>query len=187
MTGQVARGRDFTRRALADWGWLDEQDPHGQNAADDLLLMVSELLANACLHAGGPHELVLHASERLLRVEVLDGEPAVPVLTSPHDPGRPGGHGLHIIEKLSDSWGSTPGEHGKSVWLEFAAERFAAEVREPQDEDFDEDFDEDDFEDPAFEAEVLGSYTAYGIAPGGATDSDPVPGLHRHAEESPAP
>ncbi|MDQ0313093.1 anti-sigma regulatory factor (Ser/Thr protein kinase) [Kitasatospora herbaricolor] len=126
LKGQVARGRDFTRQALADWNWPAGQDPHGQSTADDVLLVVSELLANACLHAGGPHELVLTASADGLRVEVLDGDSTVPVLRSPYEPGRPGGHGLHIVQKLADRWGVTPVQGGKSVWLEFAAGRLSA-------------------------------------------------------------
>ncbi len=175
VRGQVARGRDFTRQALVDWGWLDESDPYGQSTADDVLLVVSELLANACLHAGGPHELVLHASDRLLRIEVLDGHPGLPVLKSPHDPGRPGGHGLHIVQKLSDRWGTTPGGDGKSVWLEFAAERLSAEAWTPQDD----------------EDEDLELYAAYGHALGAEERDDhggaenAVPPMRR-TEESPA-
>ncbi len=146
VRGQVARGRDFTRQALVDWGWLDEQDPYGQSTADDVLLAVSELLANACLHAGGPRELVLQASSGLLRVEVLDDDPTPPVPRAPHDPGRPGGHGLFIIQKLSDRWGTTPGDGGKSVWLEFAGERLSADdrtVAEEFEDEFEDEFAED--------------------------------------------
>ncbi|MFC9324340.1 ATP-binding protein [Kitasatospora sp. NPDC057015] len=131
LKGQVARGRDFTRQALTDWEWAAGLDPYGQSTADDVLLAVSELLANACLHAGGPQELVLAASADGLRVEVLDGDPAVPVPRAPYQPGSPGGHGLHIIERVADRWGVTPLPGGKSVWLEFAAGRLAGAVVSP--------------------------------------------------------
>ncbi|EFL16163.1 LOW QUALITY PROTEIN: regulatory protein, partial [Streptomyces sp. C] len=68
--GVVARCRDFTRRALTDWLW-----PEGSEAEEDLLLLVSEVVTNACLHAGGPRELVLRHGLGLLRVEVSDDSP----------------------------------------------------------------------------------------------------------------
>ncbi|MDH6137809.1 hypothetical protein P3T37_007244 [Kitasatospora sp. MAA4] len=119
--GQVARGRDFTRQALADWHWLPERGRGEPGAAEDALLLVSELLANACLHAGGPHGLLLDASAERLRIEVTDGSGTLPSPRLPHEPGRPGGHGLHVVQRLSDRWGATPTAEGKTVWLEIAA------------------------------------------------------------------
>ncbi|MFJ9775720.1 ATP-binding protein [Kitasatospora sp. NPDC101157] len=109
VPGQVTRGREFARRALDDWHARD---------GDDILLVVSELLANAVLHAGGAHELLLHATPTRLRIEVRDGSPDSPRARAPHRPGLPGGHGLHIVEKLADRWGTEAHSDGKSVWLE---------------------------------------------------------------------
>ncbi|WP_051965697.1 ATP-binding protein [Kitasatospora mediocidica] len=125
VRGQVARGRDFTRQALLDWYGIQSGDSHDQSTADDVLLLVSELLANAVMHAGGPQELLLHATPDLLRVEVPDMDPAVPERRTPHRPGVPGGHGLHIVERLSDHWGVTSWEGGKTVWLEIDSARLA--------------------------------------------------------------
>ncbi|WP_368862551.1 ATP-binding protein, partial [Streptomyces clavuligerus] len=69
--GVVARCRDFTARALADWGWAQG----GRESTDDVLLIVSELVTNACLHAGGPTELALRHRPGLLRIEVADADP----------------------------------------------------------------------------------------------------------------
>ncbi|MFJ7280336.1 ATP-binding protein [Kitasatospora sp. NPDC098663] len=109
VPGQVPRGREFTRRALDDWHAHD---------CDDVLLLVSELLANAVLHAGGARELVLHAAPARLRIEVTDASPNLPRPREPRAAGLPGGHGLHIVAKLADRWGADPREEGKSVWLE---------------------------------------------------------------------
>ncbi|WP_234323676.1 ATP-binding protein [Streptomyces sp. NRRL F-2580] len=85
---------------------------------EDVLLLVSEAVANACLHAGGPSELVLsHGAEGLL-IEVSDRSPDRPVLRPRGDPALPGGHGLMVLERLSRSWGWRPGATGKTVWLE---------------------------------------------------------------------
>ncbi|MEV4614960.1 ATP-binding protein [Kitasatospora sp. NPDC049258] len=114
MAGQVGHGRRFARRALEDWGWA-VSDPQ----ADDILLVVSELIANACLHGGGPRELVLTVRSERLRVEVLDREPTLPRTRPSQLTGAPGGHGLHIVQRLSQHWGSVAHHDGKTVWAEF--------------------------------------------------------------------
>ncbi|AUG81687.1 hypothetical protein CFP65_7083 [Kitasatospora sp. MMS16-BH015] len=113
--GAVRRCRDFSRGVLADWGWRPGQ------AEEDVLLMVSELVTNACLYApGGPRELRLDWDGRRLRVEVADDAATPPRLRGEPDPARPGGHGLRVVEQLADRWGSQPTGDGKGklVWLE---------------------------------------------------------------------
>ncbi|WP_371483709.1 ATP-binding protein [Kitasatospora sp. NBC_00315] len=119
VPGPVGRGRHFARQALDDWG-LAAAD----TLTDDVLLIVSELLANACLHGGGPHELVLTTSGEGLRIEVPDSEAALPSPRPPHLTTAPGGHGLHIVQRLSDRWGTSAYQGGKTVWAEFDANRF---------------------------------------------------------------
>src|SRR5438445_13562899 len=77
--GAVARARDFAREALHDWGWLPAATADQRAAAEDVLLVVSELVTNACLHAEGPEELRLRCAAKVLRLEVSDlgtGSPA---------------------------------------------------------------------------------------------------------------
>ncbi|WP_345704187.1 ATP-binding protein [Kitasatospora paranensis] len=118
VPGPVGHGRRFARQALEDWGWSDSE-----TRTDDILLIVSELLANACLHGGGPRELVLTASPAHLRVEVLDCEMLLPSPRPPHLVDAPGGHGLHIVQRLSQRWGAVAHGDGKAVWAEFDAAR----------------------------------------------------------------
>ncbi|MFE9635761.1 ATP-binding protein [Streptomyces sp. NPDC006463] len=119
VRGPVAKGRDFTRQALRDWGW------DGTETAEDSLLLVSELLTNASLHADGCHELVLTAGD-CLRIEVCDGTTTLPHRRPAPQRGIPGGHGLHIVERLSDRWGAHALEHGKAVWAEIEASRLVS-------------------------------------------------------------
>lgn len=129
--GAVGVGRDFTRRALDDWHWIPEAaDPRRQTLAADILLIVSELLANASMHAGGALELVLHAAlpGGALRIEVADADPTMPSPSSPHQPGVPGGHGLHIVEQLADRWGAVAYGSGKKVWAEIDTSRLEADL-----------------------------------------------------------
>ncbi|MFI1279812.1 ATP-binding protein [Streptomyces sp. NPDC020858] len=126
IRGAVGKGREFTRQTLRDWGW----DRH--ESAEDALLVVSELVTNAALHGGGCHELVLTAGEAL-RIDVVDGETVPPrARAAASRPGVPGGHGLHIVQRLCDRWGSYPHGSGKVVWAEIEASRLATGRRGPQ-------------------------------------------------------
>ena len=129
--GAVGLGREFTRQALGDWHWIPEPaDPRRQTLAADILLIVSELLANAGMHAGGAVELVLYAARPggALRLEVVDADPTLPSPSSPRQPGLPGGHGLHIVEQLSDRWGTVARGGGKAVWAEVDTSRLEADL-----------------------------------------------------------
>ncbi|MBT2448653.1 ATP-binding protein [Streptomyces sp. ISL-43] len=123
-TDAVSQCRDFTRRALTEWQWLPGAGSGSGGAyetADDALLLVSEVVANACMHAGGPSSLLLRCTGDRLRIEVTDASPVAPTVRHPSDPARPGGHGLLIVERLAREWGSEPVDGGKCVWVELDA------------------------------------------------------------------
>ncbi|MCX5381550.1 ATP-binding protein [Streptomyces sp. NBC_00091] len=127
MTDPVWRSRDFTRRALTAWHWLPAEGQAAREAAEDVMLLVSEVVANACLHGGGPGALVLDWTEERLRIEVTDANPAPPAPPADgKDPGRPGGHGLVIVDRLARAWGSRLGARGKCVWLEVPSPALSA-------------------------------------------------------------
>ena len=103
--------RTLTRRLLADR--LDAR------RANDLLILVTELVTNAVRHAGlepGDRiELHLTARAGVIRAEVRDPGPGfVPV---EREPGEGGGFGLMLLRTLPDRWGiSAAGP--TSVWFE---------------------------------------------------------------------
>ncbi|MFB6614623.1 ATP-binding protein [Streptomyces sp. NPDC056367] len=129
----VTRCLDFTRRALTDWEWLPagagaaapgtEADADTGEHAEDVLLLVSELVANARLYGGGPSSLVLLHTADGLRIEVTDRSSALPVRRHHTHPARPGGHGLLIVDRLARRWGAELLDGGKRVWLEVSAPR----------------------------------------------------------------
>jgi hypothetical protein len=122
-SGVVPLARDFTRQAMHTWGWLPSSTADRRASAEDILLVVSELVTNACLHGGGPQELRLRRSPKLLRVEVTDGGTGDPAPRTPHRAGRPGGHGMFIVQRLCLDWGvvrAPDGARGKTVWAELA-------------------------------------------------------------------
>ncbi|MFJ7769207.1 ATP-binding protein [Streptomyces sp. NPDC097107] len=123
QSGVVPLARDFTRQALYAWGWLPSATADQRAAAEDVLLVVSELVTNACLHAEGPDELLITCEKKVIRLEVSDRGTGQPAPRTPHQAGRPGGHGMFIVQRLCLDWGvvRTPGVAGKRVWAELAA------------------------------------------------------------------
>ncbi|MER6997922.1 ATP-binding protein [Streptomyces sp. NPDC000410] len=112
-------GQDFDMDLDEDFDWDDER----RAVAEDVLMVVSELVTNACLHAGGPTQLVLHCTAERLRIEVTDASPVPPRPRPRADPALPGGHGLVVLGRLARAWGSVPSGSGKAVWAEIAAPR----------------------------------------------------------------
>ncbi|MFC8277913.1 ATP-binding protein [Streptomyces sp. NPDC057271] len=109
----VPLARDFTRRALADWGLHD--------GADDVLLCVSELATNALLHGVPPgrgYRLHLHLGRPgPLRIEVHDSGDGTPAVREPSC--GESGRGLFLVSALADRWGVGERHPGKIVWCEF--------------------------------------------------------------------
>ncbi|MGX1301280.1 hypothetical protein RKD35_002768 [Streptomyces albogriseolus] len=120
QSGVVPLARDFTRQALYDWGWLPAATADRRAAAEDVLLVVSELVTNACLHAEGPDLLTITCDRKVIRLEVTDRGTGQPSPRTPHRAGRPGGHGMFIVQRLCLDWGvqRTPDVAGKTVWAE---------------------------------------------------------------------
>ncbi len=119
----VPLARDFTRQALYAWGWLPSATADQRAAAEDVLLVVSELVTNACLHAEGPEELSITCEKKVIRLEGLRPRHRSAGTAYPHRAGRPGGHGMFIVQRLCLDWGvvRTPGVPGKRVWAELGA------------------------------------------------------------------
>ncbi|MFF2367668.1 ATP-binding protein [Streptomyces sp. NPDC058122] len=122
-SGVVPLARDFARQALYAWGWLPAAGADRRAAAEDVLLVVSELVTNACLHAEGPDGLRISLDNKVLRIEVSDRGSGQPAPRTPHRAGRPGGHGMFIVQRLCLDWGvlRTSGVTGKTVWAELGA------------------------------------------------------------------
>lgn len=115
-----AEARDFVRRTLTGWE-LEQCGP-------DALIVVTELLANAVLHAA-PHSAAhpsadpgiwLRLSVRRpahLVCAVTDPSDHPPVYPHTSDPFDEHGRGLRIIDSLSEHWGWTRRHPmGKTVW-----------------------------------------------------------------------
>ncbi|SHL09125.1 ATP-binding protein [Actinacidiphila paucisporea] len=104
--------RRSARAVLAGWQVPEE-------TADDVVLVISELVTNALNHA--LPAVCLHV-ERLscgtVRVEVADGGPCGSPLQ--RDPGD-GGRGLALVQALAQAHGRHVGPGGTLAWAELAA------------------------------------------------------------------
>ncbi|WP_406859208.1 ATP-binding protein [Streptomyces sp. HUAS MG47] len=118
--GQVSVGecRDRTAEVLEEWFGRDGSARRA--AVDDVLLLVSEVVTNAHTHGGTPYELLLQRSGDRLWVQVSDTSPVPPRPHGRHRAGHPSGHGLYLVERLADAWGSVPRGDGKVVWFELS-------------------------------------------------------------------
>jgi two-component sensor histidine kinase len=88
--------------------------------ADNLRLVMSEVVTNALLH-GAPGEridLAVTPKEQFLCVQVSDDGPGLaprPRATAPEDQG---GFGLFFVEQLTRRWGVTRENRRTRVWFE---------------------------------------------------------------------
>ncbi|MBW5425865.1 SpoIIE family protein phosphatase [Streptomyces sp. BG9H] len=129
-----ADARQFVRTALADWSELGVPAAAGltDRVADDAVLLVSELVTNAVVHAGTAVELLCRLDEAgpgedtdTLVIEVSDHHPSRAVRGE--QPPPPGGtpeygRGLRLVATLSESWGITYRTGTKTVWARLSAE-----------------------------------------------------------------
>ncbi|OKK02622.1 ATPase [Streptomyces sp. CB03234] len=97
-------------------GSLAHQDPPTDSESwGDILLVVTELAANAIQYAPGPFTLRIRRAFDGVHVAVGDHNPSPPA-PRPCDPARgAGGLGWHLIQALSRQVSIVPHEGGKEV------------------------------------------------------------------------
>ncbi|HBF82060.1 MAG TPA: PAS domain S-box protein [Streptomyces sp.] len=111
----VATARAFVRDTLQGWGYTD--------VVDDAVVLTSELVTNAVVHAGTAADVLCLRTEDGVRVEVSDHYPEreIPLQSSGLDfgsPDREGGRGLLLCAALASRWGVEYSPAHKHVWFQ---------------------------------------------------------------------
>ncbi|MFB7669492.1 SpoIIE family protein phosphatase [Kitasatospora sp. NPDC056138] len=113
---EVGRARRLVREQLATWRLTE--------LADDVELLVSELVTNAIRISWDDVQLQLILADKLL-VEVSDGSHNLPSL-EPAESMEEMGRGLHLVSKVAHRWGAARKAVGKVVWFETVLPPFPA-------------------------------------------------------------
>ncbi len=121
----VAAARKFVRDTLCSW--LDAGPSAAADAAadgglvNDAVLLTSELVTNAVVHAGTQVQVTCKLAAGAVEVVVRDSHPARMVPGPPPDDTaaaeRTGGRGLLLPSALAAAWGVSYGTDAKAVWF----------------------------------------------------------------------
>jgi anti-sigma regulatory factor (Ser/Thr protein kinase)/GAF domain-containing protein len=116
----AAAARRFVRDTLQSW-LVSDAAADGHGLVDDAVLLTSELVTNAVVHAGTAVEVTCRLADGGVEVVVSDGHPARLVPEPPeneHIPAeRTSGRGLLLPAALASAWGVSYGQAAKSVWF----------------------------------------------------------------------
>ncbi|MFC4467530.1 SpoIIE family protein phosphatase [Streptomyces xiangluensis] len=111
----VATARSFVRDTLQGWGFGD--------IVDDAVVLTSELVTNAVVHAGTSADVLCLRTEDGVRIEVADRYPEreIPLQAAAVNMGSPdreGGRGLQLCAALAACWGVEYTPTHKQVWFQ---------------------------------------------------------------------
>lgn len=90
----------------------------GREDVETAMLVTSELVTNAALHAGTECELALHGDGNALTIRVSDFDKQVGLKRHSFGAELVTGRGLRMLEVLGRRWGVEPDPRGKTVWCE---------------------------------------------------------------------
>ncbi|MFF3334299.1 SpoIIE family protein phosphatase [Streptomyces sp. NPDC002888] len=111
----VATARSFVRDTLQGWGFGD--------VVDDAVVLTSELVTNAVVHAGTHADVLCLRGDDGVRIEVADRYPEreIPLQGSAVTMGnldREGGRGLQLCAAIAGRWGVEYTPTHKQVWFQ---------------------------------------------------------------------
>ena len=133
----AAAARRFVRDTLRSWDLTGYPRGALEALVDDAVLLTSELVTNAVLHAGTPVQVTcrlladasiggaLHGLDGwMVEIAVLDRRPALLRTDLPRSAAeaaeRVNGRGLLLPAELASAWGVTYARAAKAVWFRMA-------------------------------------------------------------------
>lgn len=105
----AAEARTFVRGLLDRWRMVSYEEA--------AVLLVSELVTNAVVHAYSAPDLTVRLRREVLWVGVADIGAGAPA-QRPHQLDALSGRGLRLVDQIASSWGVQPRPVGKVVWFE---------------------------------------------------------------------
>jgi anti-sigma regulatory factor (Ser/Thr protein kinase) len=98
--------RHFVSDVMREWGC-------SRWARDEAALVVTELSANAVLHAESEFSVLLRTGAMFVHIAVQDAAPVDPTLLVVRR-----SRGLGLVDAISRDWGIDVTTYGKTVWAE---------------------------------------------------------------------
>ena len=120
----AAAARRFVRQTLQSWDITARAwDP--DRVVDDAVLLTSELVTNAVVHAGTALDVTCRLVSGELEVAVRDRHPArtLPDIPKAASASAERGRGLLLPSALATSWGVTYARTAKAVWFRMSLAR----------------------------------------------------------------
>ena len=129
----AAHARRFVRDTLRSWG-LPGSGDQASSIVDDAVLLASELVTNAVVHAGTEVSLTCRLGGKAVEVTVRDRHPARALTAGlraadPADPAdRTSGRGLMLPSALATAWGVSYARTAKAVWFRIGLDDYPADA-----------------------------------------------------------
>lgn len=123
----VAQARDHVRELLTA-----TMQPVAPATLRDGLLVVSELVTNAVVHAPGPCVLHVDYQDGMLTIAVRDSSPVLPVPRVPQPATANGGFGWHLLTSLASRIDVRPDADGGKTITAVLREGHVPQKGDPQ-------------------------------------------------------
>jgi len=111
-----ATSASVARHAVA--GLLDDVAHVPVLVIEDVLLLVSELVTNAVLHARTEIRVCASVEDAVVSVSVIDGDPHHAPVLARRGADASSGRGMLLVQALASDWGVELAEVSKLVWFQ---------------------------------------------------------------------
>ena len=125
----VPKSVSAARHAVAEL--LDDVESVPVEAVEDVLLLVSELVTNAVLHAGTSTRVSATVEAGVVSVAVSDDDPHHAPFLAERGSMATNGRGVMLVDALASDWGIDLRHDSKVVWFEAWYDQAGVATREP--------------------------------------------------------